>query len=327
MTTGLLLVVLAGLMNGSFATPMKRVRGWAWEHTWSAWALSGCVIIPVLGALATLKEPWRVYAETPRGALAMSGLFGLVWGVAAVLFGLGVARVGLAIGFGVILGISATLGALIPLATLHPEALLEPVGILTMCGVAAVLAGVACCAAAGRSREATLAVTPSGLAICILSGLGAPLINIGLAYGSAIVETAQRLGASPLDARNAIWPVLLGAAFPVNAGYCLYLMKKRSGFAPLWGPASGANFALGSLMGLLWMGSNFAYAYGSAQMGPLGLSLGWPIMMGCVVLTANGWGAATGEWKGAGARAKNWMLAGVALLVAGIVVISLAGRA
>lgn len=31
MIAALLLVLLAGGMNGSFATPMKRVRGWHWE--------------------------------------------------------------------------------------------------------------------------------------------------------------------------------------------------------------------------------------------------------------------------------------------------------
>ncbi len=78
-------------------------------------------------------------------------------------------------------------------------------------------------------------------------------------------------------------------------------------------------------MGILWMGSNLAYAYGSRRLGPLGLAVGWPIMMGCVVLTANGWGVATGEWRGASARAKAWIAVGVVALIAGVVVTGSAG--
>ena len=60
-------------------------------------------------------------------------------------------------------------------------------------------------------------------------------------------------------------------------------------------------------MGVLWMGSNLAYGYGSSSLGPAGVGLGWPMMMGAIVLTANGWGAATGEWKGSTARAPGWL--------------------
>jgi len=33
MYAALMLVLLAGGMNGSFAAPMKRVHGWDWENT------------------------------------------------------------------------------------------------------------------------------------------------------------------------------------------------------------------------------------------------------------------------------------------------------
>jgi L-rhamnose-H+ transport protein len=78
------------------------------------------------------------------------------------------------------------------------------------------------------------------------------------------------------------------------------------------------------LMGLLWMGGLIMYGYASQMLGPLGLVLGWPIMMGCTVLTANAWGGVTGEWKGAPRVALWWVTIGVLLLIAGIIVISAA---
>jgi L-rhamnose-H+ transport protein len=326
MTTGLILLILGGVMNGSFATPMKRIQGWQWEHSWLVWSFTGLIVVPMAAALATVAHPWEVYAGAPRESVMLIVLFGLLWGVSAILFGLGVSRVGLAIGFGVIIGISAALGTLIPLIFLHPEALLQPVGLLTMAGVGLLVSGVACCAIAGRIRETSHPVTRAGLVTCILSGVGAPMINFGLAFGSGIVTSAEKTGTSPAHSLNAIWPLLLGGAFLVNAGYCVYLMIRKSGFEVFRQPRALANLGLGSVMGILWMGSNLAYAYGSARLGPLGLALGWPIMMGCVVLTANGWGVATGEWRGANPRAKAWIVAGGVALIAGVVVIGNAGR-
>jgi L-rhamnose-H+ transport protein len=321
MPAGLMLVVFAGLMNGSFATPMKGIRGWQWEHTWLVWSVTGLVVLPACAALATVVRPWHVYAAAAPESVGIVVLFGSLWGISSILFGLGVSRVGLAIGFGVIIGISSILGSLVPLIFLHPEALWRPAGLLTMLGVLLLGSGVASCAIAGRSRGASIPVTRGGLAICVLSGLGAPMVNFGLAFGAGIVASAEKTGTAPMHALNAIWPLLLSGAFLSNAGYCLYLMRRKSGFQAFGQPRAAANFALSALMGALWMGSNLAYGYGTSRLGPLGLVLGWPIMMACVVLTANGWGVATGEWRNAKPRSKGWIAAGVLLLVAGVAVI------
>ena len=36
---GLILLIIAGGMNGSFTLPMKYTRRWAWENTWLAWTI------------------------------------------------------------------------------------------------------------------------------------------------------------------------------------------------------------------------------------------------------------------------------------------------
>lgn len=325
MTIGFMLIILAGLMNGSFAAPMKRIQGWQWEHSWLVWSFMGLIVVPMAAALATVAHPWEVYTGAPTRSVIIIVVLGLLWGVAAILFGLGVSQVGLAIGFGVILGISAALGALIPLISLHPESVLRRAGLLTMAGVVLLVIGVACCAIAGRMREASHPVTRAGLVVCILSGLGSPIINFGLAFGTGVVARAEQTGTPHAHSMNAIWPLLLFGAFLVNAGYCVYLMRRRSGFEAFRQTHALANLGLAAMMGILWMGSNLAYGYGSRRLGPLGLAVGWPILMGCVVLTASGWGAATGEWRGASTRAKTWMAAGVLALIAGVVVTGSAG--
>jgi len=330
MPAALMLVLLAGGMNGSFATPMKRVRGWEWENTWLAWSFLAMIMIPLAVAAVTVPNLKAVYSAAGPVPLTRTAVYGMVWGASAVLFGLGITRVGLALGFGIILGTSASLGAVLPFVTLHRNRLFTAVGMLTLIGVGIILAGVAACARAGLLRKAagsgqrgegSFAV---GLGICVLSGLGSAFMSVALNEATPIFGAAEALGTSPTRSLNAVWPVLLGGGFAVNAAYCTFLMVRR-GSAARFRHARAVNLGLVLAMAILWSGSNFVYGAGARGMGPLGLVLGWPVFMAAIVLTANAWGLLTGEWRGAGRRTAAWAVAGILLLVAGISVIASVG--
>jgi hypothetical protein len=61
---------------------------------------------------------------------------------------------------------------------------------------------------------------------------------------------------------------------------------------------------------------------GAASLGRLGPVAGWPVFMSTVIITANVLGFLSGEWRGArlSARVTEW--AGIAFLVAAILVVS-----
>ena len=331
MGTALLLIVFAGGMNGSFTVPMKRVRGWEWEHTWLVWAFLAMVVIPITVAVLTIPNLRAVYGAAGLGVFIRTAIFGMLWGASAVLFGLGVNRIGVALGFGIILGTASSLGALVPFLELHPASLFTTVGLLTLVGVAIVVAGVAACARAGILREAapqrelgkrSFAV---GAAICVLSGLGTTFMSVVLNNATSIYTAAESLGTPSARSLNAVWPVLLGGGFVVNAVYCAFLVVRRHNL-DRFGQRTAANFGLALLMAALWAGSNFSYGAGARAMGSLGLILGWPIFMAAIVLAANAWGGITGEWRQASCRSISWAGIGNLLLVAGIAVIAYAGR-
>jgi len=331
MLAALMLILLAGAMNGSFAAPMKRVRGWEWENTWLAWSLLAMIIIPLAVAAATIPNLGAVYGAAGPGAFTRTTLYGMAWGASAVLFGLGITRVGLALGFGIILGTGSSLGALVPFVRLHRDQLFTTAGLRTLVGVGIILTGVVACARAGLLREAARTEQrgegsfAAGLAICVLSGIGTTFMSLALNEAAPIYGAAEALGAPPARSLNAVSPVLLGGGFVVNAVYCAFLLIRRHS-APRFRDATAANLGLVLAMAVLWSGSNFVYGTGARGMGPLGLILGWPIFMAAIVLTANAWGLFTGEWRGAGGRAIASALAGSLLLVAGISAVASAGR-
>ena len=113
---GFLLVLLGALLQGTFVLPMTFVKQWSWEHTWVLFSLPGMLVFNWIITLLLYSQLFSRYM--PRRLtrdLAILALFGLGWGVGAVLFGLGMERLGMALGYPIIMGLIASLGALIPL--------------------------------------------------------------------------------------------------------------------------------------------------------------------------------------------------------------------
>jgi len=56
-------------------------------------------------------------------------------------------------------------------------------------------------------------------------------------------------------------------------------------------------------------------------MGQVGAVIGWPLFLAVMILASTIWGFVTGEWKGSSSQAKQYMVAGmVVLLVASALV-------
>ena len=62
-----------------------------------------------MAALITVPDLAGVYSATSWNSLGLVMFFGFLWGIAGFLFGLGIDRLGLAIGYGIILGITGSL--------------------------------------------------------------------------------------------------------------------------------------------------------------------------------------------------------------------------
>ena len=330
LVVGLGLVILAGLLNGSFAAPMKQMPAWRWENSWLIFALTGLIIFPWIITLATVPQVGDVYSGATAATLWKVALFGIAWGVGSTLFGLGIARVGMALGFAVILGITASFGSLFPLAVLHPEELHSKRGEALMIGTAIMIVGLLFLALAGKRRERDAGTSGGtqrsglalGLIICIFSGIFSSMLNFSFVFGDEIRIRALAAGASSSMAANPIWSLTVSGGFLSNLFYCVYLLNKNK----TWGVYREGNpstWLFGGLMGLVWYGGVVAYGMGAASLGKLGSILGWPVFMTVCIIAGIFWGLLSGEWKQASGRAKAYLWSGVGVLVLAIVMISI----
>jgi len=331
---GYLLVITAGILQGAFMLIMKTTKRWAWENTWFVYASTGYLIWPWLFVVLTIPHPLGVLAATSLRSLILVELFGLGWSIGSLTFGLGVARLGMALGFTVIIGLAATAGALIPIIVMAPEKLGQPQGLLMLASLALVLLGLSLGSWAGKLREPEQQSTSNGprssfavgLAICIASGLLSSCANLGFTFGAEYVRRAIELGAAPSMAGNSLWAPLTLPLFICNAGYCIGLMKKNKTGGLLVSEGTGHYWALAALMGLMWIGGFAIYAPATRLLGSLGTSVGWAMMMSTMVITANILGFITGEWKGASRKAYRLAVSGVAILILAICVVGYANH-
>jgi L-rhamnose-H+ transport protein len=331
--SGLAVVVLAGILNGSFAAPMKRMTGWRWENSWLVFATSGLLVLPWIITFATVPNVAGVYTAASPSVLIKVLLFGLLWGVGATLFGLGISRVGMALGFALILGITASFGSLFPLAILHSDQLLAKRGLALIAGTVVMLLGLVSLALAGRARERDSGTSDGtrsgftfGLIICILSGVFSSMLNFSFVFGEELRLHALQFGASTGMAANPIWALTVTGGFVANFLYCVYLLNGNRTWSVFREGSPVANWPLGISMGLLWFGGTVIYGVGATSLGTLGGVVGWPIFMTIDIIAALFWGAVTGEWKGASRRALLYNWVGVGVLLVAIAVIS-AGNA
>jgi L-rhamnose-H+ transport protein len=334
LAAGLLLVVLAGMLNGSFAAPMKRMSDWRWENSWLTFAISGLVVIPWMIAFATVPQLSSVYTGVPTSADVKVLLFGILWGVGATLFGLGINRVGLALGFALILGITASFGSLLPMAILHPDQLTTKRGVALILGTLVMLVGLTFLALAGLARERDAGGDQSqhsgftvGLIICIFSGIFSSMLNFSFVFGDELRLRALRLGTSSSMAANPIWALAVSGGFLANFIYCVQLLRKNRTWSVFRQGNARLHWLLGVAMGLLWFGGTLTYGVGASFLGVLGGIIGWPIFMTIDIIAALFWGAVSGEWKGASRRALAYNWIGVAVLLLAIGIISAGGVA
>ncbi len=333
-SVGLFLVIIGGLMEGSFSLPLKYMPRWGWENSWGAGSLLAILLIAWPVALLTVPGLFQAYAATSTTSLLLALLFGAGWGAGSIFFGLGLAAVGLSLGFSLMMGMIAVGGSLIPLLMQHSEQLTQPGGLPVLAGIVVMILGWVLCARAGQLKEEkgagegapkTSAVRrvpfARGLAYCLAAGVLSPLLNLAFIYGGEIVNAASSQGADPGSAPNALWALVFTANYGINAGYCVYLMWRRNSFSRFFDKGTGFYWLGVLVMGILWPGGVVVYGVGATRMGAFGAFLGFPILLISSILAGNLLGAITGEWRGSSKRSRRLMIGGIALLFLAIVLL------
>jgi L-rhamnose-H+ transport protein len=326
-------VIAAGMLQGVFAVPMKFASRWNYENIWLVYSLTGMVVFPWLLVIATVPHPAEIYASTSTTTLFGIAGFGVCWGIGATLAGIGLTLLGIGLGMAIILGLSASLGSLIPLVILHPQTLHTRQGHIFLLGTTIMLAGIALCARAGMLRDAirngevmraSRKRFLTGFIVCCTSGLLSSALNFSYAFGGAAIRHALDLGTSAIWSAGIVTALAVTGGFLANFLYCGYLLLRNRSAHRFFGAGAGTNWLRGALMGLFWFGGQTLYGLGISRMGSLGVVVGWPLLMGMIIVTSNAAGIVTGEWNEISAHGKRFLAVGMTMVLTALGILALA---
>ena len=160
---GVIFHFIGGFASGSFYVPYKKVKRWSWESYWIVGGLFSWLIVPPLAAWLTLPGFSEIISSASSDVIFYTILFGVLWGIGGLTYGLGVRYLGMSLGNSVVLGFCSAFGALVPSVyynlfpapgkTTLSEMLTTTWGQVVLLGVIICLGGIYVCGRAGMLKE------------------------------------------------------------------------------------------------------------------------------------------------------------------------------
>ena len=322
---GLLIIAVGAFCQSSSYVPINKIKQWSWESYWLVQGIFAWLVFPILGASLAVPEGCslvELYASYPKESL-LTALFGVLWGVGGLTFGLSMRYLGVALGQSIALGTCAGLGTILtPLLLGRPGDLTASV----VSGVIVTLAGIAVIGIAGNMKSQSLSDEEKraavkdfnftkGIAVALMAGFMSACFNIGLGFGEVL-----NFGDATADIYKtlpATFMVTLGG-FVTNAVYCLYQNARNKTFVDytkgnLW----LNNLLFCALAGVLWYSQFFGLSLGKGFLAdsPSLLTFSWCILMALNVVFSNVWGIILKEWRGCSRKTIVVLLAGIAILI------------
>lgn len=348
---GVIFHFIGGFASGSFYVPYKKVKGWSWESMWILGGLFSWIIVPPIAAWLTIPNFADIISNTDSSILGYTFLFGILWGIGGLTYGLGVRYLGVSLGSSVILGLSMVFGSLMPAVYYFFNKaegkhgidyfFTDKAGICVMIGLLVCVLGIYLCGKAGVLKEKSLGTLSSeaksdynfglGIVVAIVSGVLSACFNFGIESGKPMADVANNLWktANPnqgefLYQNNVTYIVILWGGFTTNFLWCLYLLIKNHSFSDYTKSSAplAKNFLLCAIAGTTWYLQFFFYGMGESRLGNGASS--WILHMAFIILISNAWGIALKEWKGVSKPTYTAIIAGIATIIISICIVGFA---
>ncbi len=330
---GLLIIAAGAFCQSSSYVPINKIKQWSWESYWIVQGAFAWLLLPLLGALLAVPEGHclgELFTEQNSFNIGMTILFGVLWGIGGLTFGLSMRYLGVALGQSIALGTCAGLGTIMGPVLLNiffPEQdALESLTGSVLTGVAVTLIGIAIIGIAGSMKASMLSEEEKkaavkdfnftrGLAIALLAGFMSGCFNVGLTFGKDI-----NFGDLTPDIYKSLPATLLVTlgGFVTNAFYCFYQNQKNQTWHDY---AKGSvwvnNLFFCILAGALWYSQFFglSLAKGFLSESDTLMTLSFCILMALNVTFSNVWGIILKEWKGCSPKTIAVLILGLAILI------------
>lgn len=337
---GLLIIAVGSLGQSSSYVPIRKIKDWSWECFWLVQGVFAWLLFPYLGALLAVPAGSGLCDLYASGGVMKAVVYGMLWGVGGLTFGLSMRYLGIALGQSIALGTCAAFGTLLP-AVFGGMDLFRGDGLILLIGVCITLAGISVIGYAGSLRASNMTeeekqtaikdfALTKGLGVALLSGVMSACFNLGLESGNEIVARVKEAGANELFALNPVILLVTTGGFLTNAVYCVWQnVKNKTGkeYFSVPGNVLVNNLLFCALAGVLWYSQFFGLGMGKSYFAdsPVMLAFSWSILMSLNVIFSNVWGIVLKEWKGVGQKTVVVLIVGMGILIFSLLFPNFAG--
>ena len=351
---GVIFHFIGGFASGSFYIPYKKVKGWHWESYWIVGGIFSWLIVPPLAAYLTIPGFANMIKQAGASTFGITYLFGVLWGIGGLTYGLGVRYLGVSLGSSIILGLCMVFGALIPSIyydfspTEGKDTFSMMVGstwgLTVMAGLALCVVGIIICGKAGTMKEKQISSNATtdphgiklkteykfalGMFVSIVSGVLSACFNFGLEAGKLMADAANDIwkAANPgevnfLFRNNVIYVVVLWGGLTTNFIWCMILNARNKTFGDYVNKETPLlrNYIFSALAGTTWFLQFFFYGMGESKLGNGPSS--WILHMAFIILVANMWGLILKEWKGVNKKTTATIIVGIIIIILSVLVV------
>ncbi|MDR1406743.1 MAG: L-rhamnose/proton symporter RhaT, partial [Tannerella sp.] len=275
---GLLIIAIGSFGQSSSYVPIKKVKKWSWESFWLVQGIFAWLVFPLLGSLLAVPQGSSLTEVWGAGGALKSIIFGALWGVGGLTFGLSMRYLGVALGQSIALGTCAAFGTLLPALFANTD-LFHGEGLILLSGVCITLAGISVIGYAGSLRSKNMSeeekkaaikdfALTKGLLVALLAGVMSACFALGLDAGTEIKNFNLSKGVDPLFAGLPVIFLATLGGFVINAGYCLFQNVKNNTFKDYASTTNLANNLLFcAIAGICWYSQFFGLEMGKSFLG------------------------------------------------------------
>jgi L-rhamnose-H+ transport protein len=242
---GVLYHWIGGLASASNFIPFRPIKRWSWEIYWIVQGFAAWVVAPALLAWLLVPHLTDILHRAPSAAFWHTVIWGALWGIGGLTFGLSIRYLGIGLGYAIALGFCTAFGTFMPpLFSGQLAVIVRHAGGRTiLLGVLVCLLAIAVNGLAGYLKEGEISTAGlsaagerdysfgKGLVVAIFAGIMSSCFAYGLTAGKPIglLTRTELLSAN----RSDLWqnlPVLvvvLWGGFFTNFVWSAFLIIKN----------------------------------------------------------------------------------------------------
>jgi L-rhamnose-H+ transport protein len=249
---------IGGLASASNFIPFRPIKRWSWEIYWIIQGFAAWMVAPLVIAWLILPDLGAILRAAPSATLWHAAIWGALWGVGGLTFGLSIRYLGIALGYAIALGFCTAFGTLMPPVFSGQIAAIshQTGGRVILLGVAVCMVAIAVNGLAGYFKEKEVSKEEKaalgerdysfgkGLAVAIFAGIMSSCFAYGLSSGKGIAVIAREQlrshGRADLWQNLPVLVVVLWGGFFTNILWSAFLILRNRSAAQFLG-AAGTN--------------------------------------------------------------------------------------